>query len=221
MNPINLEQVSLTQKSHLIFDFDGTLVDSFDCAIKVFNLLALKHHFQTIEPEDISMLKNMDSKAWLRHFEIPIYKLPVIMYQAAQRIHNEVLTLQPYPGIPQMITQLHEAGYQLSIVSSNSEQNMKAWLEHHHLTLFFHHVVHAPNFYGKSKTLKWLIQEAQHAHDKTCYIGDETRDIEAARQTGIDCMAVTWGFQSDTMLIKYEPQFLAYHPNDILKTFLE
>ncbi|MCX7090474.1 MAG: HAD-IA family hydrolase [Legionellales bacterium] len=207
-------------KSHLIFDFDGTLIDSFACLVTVFNELALTHHFRQIKPEEITMLKNTDSKTLMRLYQIPIYKIPIIIYQAAQQMRNVLLTLQPFAGMPQTISKLHEAGYRLSIVSSNSEQNVKTWLEHHHLMHFFHHIQHAPYYYGKSKTLKQVLKQTQHTKEKTCYIGDETRDIEAAKQTGIDCMSVTWGFHSETLLMQYQPQYLAYHPADILTAFL-
>ncbi len=220
MTQIILDNTSRPHKSHLIFDFDGTLIDSFACVVKVFNDLALTHHFRQIKPEDVAMLKNTDSKTLMHHYQIPMYKIPVIIYQAAKQIRRDLLTLQPFAGIPQTISKLHEAGYQLSIVSSNSEKNVKTWLEHHHLTHLFHHIQHAPHYYGKSKTLKLILKQAQHTKEKTCYIGDETRDIEAAKQSGIECMAVTWGFHSETLLMQYQPQYLVYHPTEILTTFL-
>lgn len=209
----------LPHKSHLIFDFDGTLVDSFTSVVHVFNELAAIHHFRPISPDEIPMLKNTDSKTLMRLYKIPVYKIPIIIYEAAKQIQHILLTLQPFVGIPHTLEQLHEAGYQLSIVSSNSEENVKAWLEHHRLTQYFQHIQHAPHYYGKSQTLKRILKLTPHAKEKTCYIGDETRDIEAAKQTGIECIAVTWGFHSETLLVQYQPQYVAYHPKDILTLF--
>jgi len=215
--PDNAEQ--LQHKSHLIFDFDGTLVDSFASIIRVFNQLASKHHLRPIELEDISMLKNTDSRTLLRFYKIPIYKIPILAYEAAERIRQILPALQPFSGIPHTIAQLHTAGYQLSIVSSNSEDNVKAWLEHHHLNQYFQYIQHARHYYGKATTLRQILKLTACKKEKICYIGDETRDIEAAKKTGIDCLAVTWGFHSEECLIKYQPQYLVYHPLEILNIF--
>ncbi|MBP6918157.1 MAG: HAD hydrolase-like protein [Legionellaceae bacterium] len=207
-------------KYHVIFDFDGTLIDSFACAVRVFNALAETHHFRQILPEEITTLKQMDSKAWMRYFQVPLYKLPVIMYQAAQYIQHDLLSLQPFPGIAEMLQHLHAAGCQLNVVSSNSKKNVKTWLAHHDLAPLFHRVAHAPHFYGKAKTLKQLIKQEHYTPINTCYIGDETRDIEAAQKSGIDSIAVTWGFHAETLLIQHRPNILARSPQDIVAAIL-
>lgn len=212
--------LSQPHKSHLIFDFDGTLVDSFACAVKVFNTLAEEHHFRPILPEEIATLRNLDSKAWVHLFKVPFYKLPILIYQAAQHMRHDILTLQPFIDIPPVISQLHAQGYELSIVSSNSEQNVKTWLAHHHLSPFFHSIINAPHYFGKAKTLKRMIKQGQHPKEKICYIGDETRDIEAAKQSNIDSLAVTWGFQTETLLLQHHPNYLAHSPYEILEAFL-
>lgn len=61
---------------HLIFDFDGTLVDSFDAVIQKFNLLASEFNFRYIEDHEINDLKNLTSKELIKHLKIPAYKIP-------------------------------------------------------------------------------------------------------------------------------------------------
>ena len=51
------------------------------------------------------------------------------------------------------------------------------------------------------------------------YIGDETRDIDAAKQCGISAVAVTWGFNSEAIIAKHNPHYLVRHPKDILTIF--
>lgn len=205
---------------HLIFDFDGTLVDSFSCALTVFNGLAAEHGFRQIAPEDIVSLRHMDSKTWLHHYQIPFYKLPIILHQATQHMQRDILTLQPFTDIPHILAQLHAAGYQLSIVSSNSKSNVQTWLNHHNLAEYFQSITHAPKYFDKAKTLKRILKHVPHAKETVCYIGDETRDIDAAKQTDISCMAVTWGFQAEALLVQQQPQYLVRTPMEILKIFV-
>ena len=51
---------------------------------------------------------------------------------------------------------------------------------------------------------------------KAYYIGDETRDIEAAKKNHIKSIAVTWGYNSETALEKYDPSYIAKTPKDLL-----
>ena len=50
---------------HLIFDFDGTLVDSFCCVIDVFNALAVDFNFRKIVVDEIEDLKNLSYRQML------------------------------------------------------------------------------------------------------------------------------------------------------------
>jgi len=51
----------------------------------------------------------------------------------------------------------------------------------------------------------------------TFYIGDETRDIDAAQQCNIPSIAVAWGFNSEQTLMRSKPSYLAKTPHDLLR----
>ncbi|PSB03825.1 HAD family hydrolase, partial [Merismopedia glauca] len=52
---------------------------------------------------------------------------------------------------------------------------------------------------------------------KVIYVGDETRDIEAARKSKIKAIAVCWGFNFREILAKYKPDFLIDRPSQLLE----
>lgn len=204
---------------HLIFDFDGTLVDSFNCAIDVFNTLADEFKFRKVLSHEVYELKNLSSRQLMKHLKISMYKIPAVLYKAKHCMHSEMHKLKPFPGISQVVKELSEAGLSLGIVTSNSEQNVVSWLERHEILGYFDFIISAPSYFGKGKTLKKILKANKLDQKKVFYIGDETRDIDAAKQCGISAVAVTWGFNSEAVIAQHEPHYLVRTPADILTIF--
>ena len=93
----------------------------------------------------------------------------------------------------------------MGILTSNSSQNVKEFLKNHQLDVFdFTHSV--SKFWGKSSGLKRLIRKYKLKPDHLLYIGDEIRDLEAAKKAGIRFAAVTWGYNSSKALKACHPR---------------
>lgn len=199
---------------NIIFDFDGTLVDSFDCLVKLFNSLAKDHHLRPLDLQQINQLRHLNSKELIRRLNIPLYKMPKILYSARQSLYENITLLAPFNGIPYLLKQLAAVGYNLGIVSSNSEENIISWLQHHQLGNHFHFIHAGASFFGKKRILKKALFK-NNIMD-ALYVGDETRDIAAARFANIYSVAVTWGFNSKEVLIRHNPHYIADTPQDIL-----
>ncbi len=204
---------------HLIFDFDGTLVDSFNCAIEIFNTLADEFKFRKILSHEAHDLKNLNSRQLMKHLKIPMYKIPAVLFKAKHCMQKEMSNLHPFPGIPEVVQSLSDTGLSLGIVTSNAELNVLLWLERHEILGCFDFVISAPSYFGKGKTLKKILKANKLDQRKVFYIGDETRDIDAAKQCGISAVAVTWGFNSEAIIAKHNPYYLVRHPKDILTIF--
>lgn len=204
---------------HLIFDFDGTLVDSFDCVVTQFNRLAEDYKFRKIDLNQINELRHLSSKELIALFHIPFYKMPRVLYKARKSLHENINCLDPFDNIPQTIQELHKQGFSLGIVSSNSEENVLSWLKHQNMQKYFDFIHAGSSYFGKKRVLKKVLKI--NKIKQAFYIGDETRDIDAANQANIYSMAVTWGFNSEKILTQYNPHCIARTPEDILMHSLE
>lgn len=204
------------KNTHLIFDFDGTLVDSLGCALNAFNALAADFGCQKVSMEELEGLKNLNSRALIKRLKIPLHKIPAVLYKARKHMRHEMHRLQPFPGIVPMLNELSASGCSLGIVTSNAKKNVVSWLEHHEISTCFHFVISAPSYFGKGKTLKKVIKKNQMDANHVFYIGDETRDIDAAKQCGVSSIAVTWGFNSEKIIIESNPHYLVRVPADLL-----
>jgi phosphoglycolate phosphatase len=200
---------------HLIFDFDGTLVDSFDCVIEQFNQLSEHYKFTPINLAHKNELSHLNSKQLMALFHIPFYKMPAILFKARKSLHQHMTSLAPFKDIPETIEQLVKKGFILGIVTSNSEENVVSWLKHHQLYDYFDFIHAGSTYYGKRRALKkaMKLNKIEHA----MYIGDETRDIDAAKYANMFSMAVTWGFNSQETLSRHQPHAIAQTPKDIIK----
>jgi len=81
---------------YLIFDFDGTLVDSFYTVMEKFNLLADEFNFRKINGDEIDGLRDLTSRELIKYLEIPIYKIPSVLRSARKHMQSEMQTLLPF-----------------------------------------------------------------------------------------------------------------------------
>lgn len=201
---------------NLIFDFDGTLVDSFCLAVQKLNILADEFNFRKINETEIHQLKNLTSRALIKHLKIPVYKLPGILSKAREYVRNDIPALPAFIDIPEVLTELHHLGYGLGILTSNSSENVALWLERYKIRHLFEFIHEESNYFGKRHILKKIIKAHRMNASHTFYIGDETRDVEAAKKCNINSIAVSWGFNSAETLTHSKPNHLAKTPKEIL-----
>ncbi|MEB3295587.1 MAG: HAD-IA family hydrolase [Synechococcales bacterium] len=199
----------------IIFDFDGTIADSLMAGLKITNRLAKEFGFAPVTPEQLRRWQDLSSYEILKEARIPFFKLPRILRRFKAEMNQEVLTLQAFPGMREVLLQLQSQGYRLGIVSSNSEQNVRDFLRSQALESVFEFVISCPRVLGKSKVLKRLLHQYHLVPETVLYVGDETRDIDAAHQSQVRSAAVTWGFNSPRVLAQHRPSFLLHQPEDL------
>ncbi len=200
----------------IIFDFDGTLADTLQAIVAITNRLALEFGYKTVNSEEVKKLQNLSSQEIIRYSKIPILKLPFLLRRVKNELKQEIHHLQPIHGIEEALLALKQDGHQLGIVTSNAEANVLTFLQHHGLHELFEFVHSGTSLFGKNKVLSRLLSQKQINPDAVLYVGDETRDIEAAKQVKIKSVAVSWGFNSRQALARQNPDFLIGQPHELL-----
>ncbi|WP_035890410.1 HAD hydrolase-like protein [Legionella norrlandica] len=201
---------------HLLFDFDGTLVDSFNCVMNKGLLLAEQHGFRKIQQHEIDALRDLSSVEVLKYLKIPIYKIPQLILQMRKYLHQEIPSLMPVPGIQQIIEQFYYAKLNMGILTSNAVNNVEEWLELNNMRQFFTFIHTESKYFSKGRLIKKVLKKYKIDKSKVVYIADETRDIEAAHKNNIRSLAVTWGYNSEQVLLKYKPSAVVRKPNELL-----
>jgi phosphoglycolate phosphatase len=132
-------------------------------------------------------------------------------------LNHNIQDIKPIPGIESILNQIILMDYQLGIVSSNSEENIRKFLQKHQWHNLFEIICCGTTIFGKAQVLNKLLRTQTLAAEEVIYVGDETRDIDAAKMVNIKVIAVTWGFNSRSILAEHDPDFLIDRPEEILQ----
>ncbi len=204
----------------IIFDFDGTIADSLGSIRSLFNEIADKYNLPQIKDKDLNELRGMSVREIVKKFKISSYKLLRITLEIQPKFKSIIRDVEVIDGIPDLIKNLHKSGKQIGIVSSNSTENIELFLTHNKIKdVDFIHT--EKNLFGKGSVLKHTLSEQKIDKSKAFYVGDEVRDIEAARKAGIPVISVTWGFNNSKRLKKAKPDFMVDKPLEIEKLIKE
>ena len=199
----------MTQKV-IIFDFDGTIADTVDALVTIANRLAVDFGYIQITPEELARLRTFSSREIIKYSGISLFKIPFLL----KTIKGE---LKPIPGIQDTLIELHKEGYRLGIITSNSQENVTAFLRNHELAYLFDFIYSGVTIFGKTTIINNVLKQKQLTTQAVIYVGDETRDIEASKKANIKVIAVAWGFNSPEALAKQNPDFLINHPSELLE----
>ncbi|MCA9068808.1 MAG: HAD-IA family hydrolase, partial [Planctomycetaceae bacterium] len=122
-------------------------------------------------------------------------------------------------GILETVDALTKAGVRQGIVSSNSEANIRVCLENNRVEKHFEFVVGIRRVFGKRRALKQALKRAGLSPQEALYVGDEVRDIHAARRINLPIACVTWGVNSPSLLESQTPEHLITEPQQLLQLF--
>lgn len=198
----------------IIFDFDGTIADTGDATIKVYNQIAKENNLRIITKDDLRKLKNMGALEALKYFNIPLYKLPFIVRKVRVAFKDEILHLKLFDGIKESITKLKLKGYKLYILSTNSKENIQDFLKQNNIQ-DFEDVFAVSNMFGKHIKIKSLLKNNNWRASDVMYVGDEVRDILAARKAEVVPISVAWGYNSADVLLKNTPVKILHTPIEL------
>jgi len=200
-----------------MFDFDGTIADTFFIAVDVFRKLSDGRHENS--DEEIEELRSLPASDAIRRVGARWWHLPYILYYARKEVHRRQDEIKPIDGIPAVLKELHARGYKLYIVSSNSTKNVNRFLQNNNLDTYFSSTYGNIGIFAKSGGLRKIIKEHHWKSEDCCYIGDEARDVEAARRIPIACVSVAWGYNNMTGLKRGHPEKIVKKPSELLDVF--
>ena len=191
----------------LIFDFDGTLADSFPWFTRVLNDVADRYRFNRIEPHEVELLRSYSGRQVMKHLNASPWKVPLIAAHMRRLKASDIDQVALFPGAAAMLRTLHDAGFTLAIVSSNALDNVLHVLGRENAALIDHFEC-GVSIFGKRARFQKLIRATGVLPAEALSIGDEIRDAEASRAAGIPFAAVSWGYTTPAALMEQRPAAL-------------
>ncbi|WP_281015486.1 HAD hydrolase-like protein [Rhodoplanes serenus] len=198
-----------------VFDMDGTLVDSFPWFIRVLNDVADRYGFRRVAPEDVPSLRRAHAHEILGRLAVPAWRLPAIVRHLRALKTAQLADIPLFPGVDAMLADLAGRGVTLAVVSSDSDANVRRSLGAANLA----HIAHlacGAGLFGKPHKLRAVLRRAGVAPAAAIAIGDELRDLDAARGVGMAFGAVAWGYTDITALAARAPDLVFHRMDDIV-----
>ncbi len=192
---------------YVVFDFDGTLADTFD---EMKNMAEEEFGFSG---NDFEQIRKDGLREMIKTSGLSIKNFYTVAFNIKSKLNN-ISNIKLFPNIIETLKEL-KSDYKLGIVSSNSEENIKRTLSRYGLEEVFDFIHSDSSFFGKHKVLTRVCKRLNVKPQEIIYIGDEDRDIKAAKKKNIKNIAVSWGFNSTDRLKEVEPDFLAHEPREI------
>jgi phosphoglycolate phosphatase len=201
----------------IIFDFDGTIADSFDYVADFLVSTAGRADLSESQKHE---LRGLSMMAMARKLGFSWWRMPSLFFKGRKRMGRSIKQLKPFKGIPELLDNLHSEGHELFIISTNSLHNVRSFLKMNQLNHYFLEIYGGVGLFSKAPALKKLFKEQNLSVKNAVYVGDEVRDIQAASSIGLKSVAVAWGFAKTEDLRSHRPAALAKKPDD-LKSILE
>lgn len=201
----------------LIWDFDGTIANSFDVAIKILLDIQKNAGYNYSKEELRHLLRNNTYKELFEKFNLSKIKQLYIMYLIKKDVKKYTTKIKPYPHIIESIHELSKT-HDLFLLTSNKKENVEPFLEKHNINIFKHKQYNV-GLLGKKKKLSQLIKKFNLQTTTTYYIGDEVRDYESSYAANLNPIIVSWGFNSKNLLKKHNIKTIIDSPKELLDYF--
>jgi len=198
---------------NLIFDFDGTICDSVEANIEIINQFFTTFHYKLTTKEEFR--NHQGFKGLVKSRQIPLFLIPFLLLYGRKKMAKYIPSLKAPTGLKDVLASLSKTNT-LGVITSNSKKNVEIFLKVNNLLNTFTFIDSDLSLFDKHKKIVKNMSKYKLVPQETAYVGDETRDIEAARKSKITSVAVTWGHESKNSLMKSEPNYVIDDPQELL-----
>jgi phosphoglycolate phosphatase len=199
-----------------MFDFDGTLADTFPWAVSLYEELSEQFDLPRVDPSDYERIRGLSVREMMFEFDISPRRLPAIGTFVKREMRRNLDKLTLFAGVREALRELSGHGVRLAVVSSNDEPTIRAVLGPHTAASFDHYEC-GVSVFGKARKLRRTLRKTHTPAPTAIYIGDEIRDLEAAYEAGLDFGAVTWGYNTRDSLAARSPTLLFDSPAEFAR----
>ncbi len=211
---VDLEEVLTAAPTYdaVVFDLDGTVVDSVELIIVSFQHAIREVLGREISREDSIAWVGMPLREQMEKFSPEHADELVVAYREFNhREHDRMLTL--YEGIEDLLHDLRKAGVKVGLVTSKSRFTTQMAFDLTGIESCFEAVVCAGEASGNKPSPDPILACLEQLGVETsaaAYVGDSPSDMQAALSAGVTAIAVTWGVFSAEILVAEKPDVLVH-----------
>ncbi len=200
----------------ILFDLDGTLLDTLEDLADAVNYALSHHGYPQRTLEEVRRFVG-NGAARLISLSVPEgapFEPVLATFQTYYRAHSQIKT-RPYPGILEMLEAVR-AKYPVAVVSNKPDPAVKLLCA----SLFGDIYALGETAGCPRKPAPDMLHKAMKdlGVDRCVYVGDSEVDAVTARNTGVPCISVLWGFRTKEDLLEAGATVFCTHPRDLKAT---
>lgn len=210
-------------KKAIIFDLDGTLLNTIKDIYTSINITLTSYGFKPISVKKTKLNVGYGSKELVRRV-IPKNTTADIKLKLTTKylnVYDEVSGkyTKPYRGVLKLLETLKTNGYKLAIASNKSDHLVKELNDNLFKGLFDVALGTKKTVLNKPhpQMINNILNELNIKASDAIYIGDTEVDIRTANNAKMDVVAVTWGFRTEDSLRELHPNYVITRPKQLLK----
>lgn len=211
-----VKPVCVKKDTCLVFDFDGTLADTLELVLNLYNKVAPAYGCQPAGEEIRERILVEPYSALLKEYGISNLKLAALMLRIRTDMGKLLAEVKVVEGIKEALLKLKQQGFTMGVLTSNSRKNVCAFMAHNGMTEVFDFIYSGKNLFGKDKVMHQMLAKEGLTKEKVLYVGDELRDIEASKKVGLRVIAVTWGLYGKEALAALNPEAVVETPEELV-----
>lgn len=199
---------------YIVFDFDGTLVDSKALFVSIYNDIAQKKGYRPMTPDILESLRDISIPERCRLLKVPVYRIPFLVTAFLKMYKKGIASLKFNDGIEEMLEGLSQKGIQYAVISTNSKETIEEFFRLKNVT-GFNDIFCSKSIFGKHKLLSSFLKSKKLSPADILYVGDEARDIEACKKAGVKIAWVSWGYDSLQAVQNLKPDYIINRPAEL------
>lgn len=198
----------------VIFDFDGTLADTAVVNFGLADEVLTKQGYPKITEEDLVRYKSMHAREVFKELGLSPMKAVALIKKMRKELLTRVDESLVFPEISGALQELKKDGFVLGVITSNAAEVVAKIMGRDYDLFDF---VKTKGFFDKDVAIRAVIAKGKFKSENVVYVGDEIRDIEAAKKAKVKMIAVSWGYNKGSILAQKGPTALAKTPKDLVK----
>ena len=209
-NKLTVENSTTNKYSLIIFDWDGTLMDSIDKIVACVTAAAELNNIAAPSAQSIRNIigLSLDNAMMTLYPDLPSEQRKALVDTYRHQYSSLNKQQTPfYPGIKDWLNSLKEQGYTLAVATGKGRSGLNRLLNEHDLNDLFATTYCADEAFSKPHPLMLhkILAELDMKAEQALMIGDSAFDLEMANNASIDCIGVTYGVHCETILSRYNP----------------
>jgi len=193
---------------HIIWDWNGTLIDDVDIVIDAMNVLLKKRKLTLLDYKTYKDIFTFPVQDYYAHlgFDFGIEAFEQLATEYIAELNSDKYCFKLYTGVKEILDVIQMKGITQSILSASQEEELKGIVKGLGISGYFNKIAGLDNHYAKSKVEKGktILDELELKPQEVLLVGDTIHDYEVSQEIGCDCLLVACGHQSYERLASLE-----------------